>query len=169
MATAILQNFGTTITWQDTGGAGNTRDMGNRNVTNGNGRNGALNDWGAAPRTDLYHIKARCTLQATPTLGAGINIYIREAGIGLSATDPTNDDGTGDVALSAPEKTYNLLAVLVLKVDEATAGIVLSAEGFFRTAARHFGPTMLNRSGATTTDSDDDFTIAITPVFAEAQ
>lgn len=159
-------NFGTTITWQDSGG---DEVITLQNLAFGVGRNGAIHDWGAAPRPTRYRIKATFQFETAPAVGETIEVWIREAGNGSSATDPTNDDGTGDIALSQiTDKTRNLKLVLVVQADEAVANIVTSREDEFETTARHFGPVVVNRSAGDNLENTANVSyVEIQPVFQQ--
>lgn len=165
MPSELLTKFGTTVTWQDSGG---TEAITLQNLGNANGRNGAIHDWGAGPRATRYHIKVRGSLEGAGTVGLNVRIAIREAGLGSSPTDPTNDDG-GNVVLSSVDKLLNLKNVATLAVDEAAADIVMSVEEVFECAARHFGPVVYNASGASLQNTANDWVISITPMLVEAQ
>ncbi len=137
----ILVSPETKIRWQDSG-ADEVMTLASLGASAG--QNGALHDFGAAPRASRYHYKFRCQFNTVPVVGETVDLYIREASLETSATDPTNDDGTGDVALSSTDKLRNLLALRSLAVDEAATAGIMSVEGIFETAARHFGPVVFN-------------------------
>lgn len=143
MPNKIYTNHETTITWRDSGG---TELMTLASLAAGAGRNGALHDRGAAPRATKYHWKFFCQFNTTPVVDEVVEIYLREGGVAAAVERPTNDDGTGDVALSSTNKLKNLKLLSALTVDEASTAAVMSVEGTFRSAARHLGPVIMNQA-----------------------
>ena len=85
-----------------------------------------------------------------------------------SATDPTNDDGTGDVALST-DKHRNLRILGALIVDEASTSAVMSAEGEYESYARHSGPVVVNNTVDILHSTAANNYFEITPVPDEIQ
>ena len=142
MPTQINFEQETTIRWQDSG-ADETMTLASLGAAAG--RNGALHDWGVQPRSSRFHWKFRCQFDTAPVVGESLQLYLREAGMGTSATDPTNDDGTGDTAM-ATDKERNLRFIGTLVVDEAATGIVMSAEGEFESYARFSAPSVRNNT-----------------------
>jgi len=137
----------------------------------GGGRNGALHDFGVMPRPTRYHITAKIAWDTAAVIGETLRIFIREAGgvDDATATNPTNDDGTGDTALGA-SKERNLLHVGTIVADEAAADIPSVFEGEFVSSSRFKGPTVINDSAANILDATaTNSFITITPIFDQAQ
>ena len=167
MANKVYINPEARVRWRETGG---TETLTLNNLGFGAGRNGAIHDWGAAPRAGRYYFKFVVQFDTAPVLAETVRLYIREGGLETSIESPTNDDGTGDVALSSEDKLRNLKLVGVLQVDEAAANIVTSIEGYFETSAQHFGPTVFNDSAADNLDAANNISfVDIYPVPDEIQ
>lgn len=121
-------------------------------VANGAGRQSAAHDQGAAPRADVGLLEYWTQKQATPTLGEIDRVYVKEYGSETATPDHgTNDDGTGDIAVSAEDKLKNLDLVLTAAVDEAAANIEFGAKAVVQILVRHFALVKWNATGAATT------------------
>jgi len=136
------------------------------------GQNGALHDWGAMPRPTLYHFTFVVLWDTAPLVGDTCRLYLREAG-GIddaTATNPTNDDTVGDVALGA-NKERNLVQIATLVADEALADIVTVREGEFRSSSRWSAPTVINDVGGVDilSATPNDCFVIFTPIFDQAQ
>ncbi|MHA2066388.1 MAG: hypothetical protein ACXABY_18610 [Candidatus Thorarchaeota archaeon] len=136
----------------------------------GAGRNGDIHDWGAAPRAGRYHFKFVVEFDTPPVVGETVRLYIREAGLDSTVTDPTNDDGPNDTPLSSEDKLRNLMHVGTVVADIASANVVTSIEGTFETDARWFGPVVFNDSAGDALDTTEDVSyVDIWPVPDELQ
>ena len=166
MANKVLIDPETTIEWRDSGG---DETITLASLGAGVGRNGEFHDWGAAPRSLRYYLKFFCQFDATPVVGDTVLIFVREAGLTASIVKPTNDDGDGDIALSALDKIRNLKLVTRLSVDEASTSGVMAVETFFRTAARQFAPVVFNNSADILHSTAANNGVDITPVPFEIQ
>ena len=154
------------VRWRESGG---DKVITLNNLAFQAGRNGALHDFGAAPRPGRYYFKMVIQFETAPAVDETVDLYIREGGLETAIESPTNDDATGDSALSA-DKEKNLRYVGSLIVDDVTANTVMSIEGYFETAARHFGPTVFNNSVADNLDATNNISfVDIYPVPAEIQ
>ncbi len=163
----IQVNTADTVKWV---GSGGDELLTLTSLGAGAGRNGALHDWGASPRSYRYWFKMVIEWDSAPALGEVVRLYIREAGIEGSATNPTNDDGTGDVAVSAEVKLSNLMHVGTLLADEAAANIVTAIEGSLESGARFFAPTVWNGSAADVLDNVATTSfVEITPIPFEVE
>lgn len=166
MANKIYINRETTLAWRDSGG---DEAITLASLGAGSGRNGALHDFAASPKASRFHLKFFCQFNVAPTVGGTVSIYIREAGVAASASKPTNDDGTGDVALSNTDKLRNLKLVAILVVDESSTAAVMSVEAMFESAARHFGPVVLNDGDQILHATAANNGVDITPIPDEIQ
>ena len=166
MANKILTNPETTVEWRDSGG---DEVITLAQLASGVGRNGAIHDWGAAPRASRYHLKFVCRFDSTPVVGEFVRIYIREGGLTASVVAPTNDDGDGDVALSALDKLKNLMDVAALRVTAAATDVDMAVEAIFETAARQFGPVVFNAAADDLHGTASRNFIDITPIPDEIQ
>lgn len=168
MPSKLILAFESTVTWGD---SGTTRALTMQNLATNSGRNGEIHDWGAAPRTGWYYIRAVGTngFESSPTLGLVVKFYVRGAGLGGTAGVPTNDDGTGDVALSSINKLLNLDPVCVVVADEAAANIPTAASAVFFCPDRHFGITVFNGTNVALENTANAWVVEVTPFEYEAQ
>lgn len=121
----IYQRNETPITWTDTTG---THAITLNNLATVAGRQGAVHDFGDAsvtPRAREFAWRFYCQFATLPVVGEIVEIYWKSG----DGTNYDNDDGTGDIALSATDKTRNLLLLGVLVVDEAATGVTMSVSG----------------------------------------
>lgn len=134
-------------------------------IANNAGRAGALHDFGAAAvgRRFAWRFYTQC--QATPTVGTLIHLYWRSS----DGSHPDNDDGTGDVAVSASDKLRNLLRLRACVVDEAAANIEFVASGWLYLPHRYGGPVLWNTSGASLTTDEAEHGFILTPWTDELQ
>ena len=131
---------------------GDDTDWSTESIATAAGRQSDVHDLGAAPRADRYLLEFWTQFQATPTLGAALQLYIKEWGSeGGTEDHPTNDDGTGDAAVSAIDKLSNLSLVGVVIVDEAAANIEMGIKAEVTILVREFQLVLWNASGATIT------------------
>ena len=167
MANLIQINPETTVTWRDSGGDEAITLV---SLASGAGRNGAIRDWGAAPRASRYHLKMFWQVAVATNLNTPIMVYLREAGFAASIAKPTNDDGTGDVALSAEAKLRNLTLLIPTTIDQDDdTSAVFSFEMIFETPARHFGPVVFNNQFSAFSSTAANNGIDITPIPDEIQ
>ena len=161
---ALTMTTGTTVTFG--GNVGDTVAMSNESIASAAGRQSAVHDLGdpASGNTPFYLIEAIAQTQATtPVLGQEIVFYIKEK-VGNDA-QLTNDDGTGDVAVSAIDKLRNLRRLGSIKIDQVAADIPLGARlGVFEINVQNIHMVMWNASGATTTADDAETKVYLTPV-----
>lgn len=139
-------------------------------VADGAGRQSATLDLGAAPRAYRYLLEVWTQFQATPTAGNALRVYIKESGSETATADhPTNDDGTGDAAVSDEDKLKNLDPVLSVAVDEAAADVEMGAKAIIEIPVRHIQLVLWNDSGATTTADAAETKARLTPLPPEIQ
>jgi len=135
-----LVDVGTKIRWTDSSG---DEVLALQNLAFQTGVQGNIHDWGASPRPYRYHCKLRMSCNAGTTVGETILlVYLIEAGLDASETDPTNDDGDG--VLSSRDKLSNLLFIGALTNDQNAAFTEYGKEFVFECFSRHFGIVVWN-------------------------
>jgi hypothetical protein len=168
MANKIYIDPETAFTFGSEGG--DTVDWTTESVANGAGRQSAIRDLGAGPRSDRYLFEFWTQLQATPTVGSLVRLYIKEYGSESGTEDhPTNDDGTGDAAVSAEDKLRNLRYVGAVTVDEAAANVEMGFKTVVEIAVREFQLVLWNASGAAITADAAETKARLTPIPYEIQ
>lgn len=150
--------------------AGDDVDWSTENISDGAGRQSAEADLGAAPRSRRYRVELWTQLQATPTVGETVRLYLKpNGGEGASSDHPGNDDGTGDAAVSAENKLRNLHLLGALVVDEAAANIEMKLDVEVEINARHVQLVVWNDSGAAITNDAAETKARLTPLPDEVQ
>jgi len=150
--------------------AGDDVDWSTESIASAAGRQSAEHDFGAAPRSRLYRFEFWTQLQATPTVGLEVRVYIKQnGGEGASSDHPGNDDGTTDAAVSAEDKLRNLLFVGSVVVDQAAANIEMKLDTMVEINARHIQLVLWNASGATITSDVAETKARLTPMPDEIQ
>ena len=121
---ALTFTRGTTITFVASGG-----DVAMTLTSLGDdaGRHSAAHDTGASARTPHFEVTAKFQHVATPTVGEQVLVYMQQADSDAVA-DWQNDDGTGDIALSAQDKLKNMALIGSATIDEAAASIEVTMD-----------------------------------------
>ena len=158
MANLVLQNAGTALSWKDSGG---TYALTFKGLGTGAGRQGATHDFGVA--AVAHRFAWQCMVHfdtgTTPVVGEVIRIYLKTSPDG---TNWDNDDGEGDIAVSAENKLSNLTYLGAIVVDEAAADVPMQASGIVEIAAKEIAPVIWN---ATVNDNLDDDTSPTNSLF----
>ena len=164
MVRAIEQKTGTAVKWTDSGG---DLAMTLQNLAAGAGRQGAVKDWGAlsTARPAFYHFRMLVQFETAPVVGEGVDLYWKSG----DGTEFDNDDGTGDIALSAEDKTRNLKLLARLIVDEAAADVDMSIEGYFWDFNKEGMPVVFNDTVDNLQNTSAVNFVTITPIFNEVQ
>ena len=89
------------------------------------GRQSAQLDLGANAQPFMFRWRAWVKFATAPVVGESVNIYLKTS----DGTHLDNDDGTGDIAVSAEDKLKNLRYIGSIVVDEASATPEFSASG----------------------------------------
>ena len=119
-------------------------------VANNAGRQSAFLDLGVltTARATRFRYRFYTQFQATPTIDiVGLNLYLKTS----DGTHPDNDDGTGDVAVSALSKLNNVDYLDSINVDQAAANIEMVTHGEFDCFTRYLAFVLWNVSGAAIT------------------
>jgi hypothetical protein len=138
-------------------------------VAAGAGRQGALHDFGAmtTARPREYNWRAWVKFATTPVVGEVIYIYWKSS----DGTNPDNDDGTGDIAVSAEDKLKGLRILGMIIVDEASATPVFVANSPLpiELTHRHGGPVFWNATADNLSATATDHEFVLTPVPMQGQ
>ena len=161
MPTKIYQHDETAITWVASGGTAVFTPTG---LTTANGRQGAHHDLGTAARSRLFAWRAWIVPGGTRVVGEAVRVYLKTS----DGTSPDNDDGTGDIAVSASDKLRNLRQLGAIVIDE-NAAVPMVASGLIEVAARYVAPVFWNGTANTLSATAADFGFSLTPVPDEAQ
>jgi hypothetical protein len=158
MANLVYQNEGTILTWNDSGG---DYTITTNNLAAGAGRQGARHDFGTDARSFLFAWRFGCEFDTAPVVDEIVRIYAKTS----DGTDPDNDDGTGDAAVSAEDKLKNLHQIGTLVVDQAAADIQMAASGLVWLPHRYFQPVIWNDTADNlqATNNINVFTLAPVP------
>ena len=101
MPNLIYVNEETVITWRASGG---TNLLTLTSLAASAGRQGALHDFGVAARSRLFVWRLFGEFATAPVVGEILEAYMKTS----DGTNPDNDDGTGDMAISAKDKLNDL-------------------------------------------------------------
>ena len=142
MANKILQIPEPAITWLATGG---TNDFTPTSLAVDAGHQGALHDFGASAHARRYTWRAWCKFASAPTVGDIVEVYWKSSDL-ITLGHPDNDDGTGDIALSAEDKLRNLQPLGVIQVDEALTTVEMVGHRSMFVDSRYGGPVFFNRT-----------------------
>ena len=152
----------TAITWKNTGG---TELLTLTSVAAGAGRQGALHDFGTVARSPEFAWRAYVKFATSPVVGERVKIYWKSS----DGTSPDNDDGTGDIALSAKDKIKNLTYLGTIVVDEISTTALMVASGDVYLPHRHGGPVFFNDSADALSSTATDHGFSLTPVPIQGQ
>lgn len=161
MANKIYQHDEAAITWKSSGG---TEAFTPTSLASAAGRQGAYHDFGAAARARLFAWRALIKPGATRVVGESVLVYL----VTSDGTNPDNDDGTGDAAVSAQDKLRNLQQIGAIVIDE-NAAVPMVASGIIEIAARYAAPVFWNATANSLSATAGDFLFQLTPVPDEVQ
>jgi hypothetical protein len=161
MANKIYQSTETAITWLSTGG---TELFTPTTLGAAAGRQGALHDFGTAARSRLFAWRAWLKPGATRVVGETVQIYLKTS----DGSHPDNDDGVGDIAVSALDKLRNVSFLGTIQIDE-NAAVEMVGSGIVEIGARYAGPIVWNASANALSGTAADFGFSLTPIPDEVQ
>lgn len=165
MANKVYQHDETAITWLASAG---TNVLTLTSLGASAGRQGALYDFGTAARARDYVWRFYCKFATTPVVAERITVYWKTS----DGTNPDNDDGTGDAAVSAQDKLRNLRILGHLEVDEASTTPTFVASGYLPAALvshRYGAPVIWNGTADALSSTAAEHGFQITPVPPEVQ
>ncbi len=164
MPTKILARREVEIVWKSTGG---DQLFTPTSLANGAGHQGARHDlYGAlGAASDRYEWRLAFQLTGTPTVGDNVRVYLATWDEGGGRGD--NDDGTGDIAVSAEDKLRNLHWIGNVQVDEAVV-VETVGSGIVTIISRYVSPVVWNEAIAWSATATV-FEFSLTPVPPESQ
>ena len=162
MANLIYQNDAAALTGQDSGGS---YAMTLNNLAAGAGRQGAVHDFDVAARAARFAWRAWFQAATTPVVGEAVEVYLKTS----DGTVPDNDDGTGDIAVSAENKLRNLLLIGRIEVDEAAIGVKFARSGEVWLPQRYVMPVFWNATADNLVATNNLSGFTLTPVPLEIQ
>lgn len=157
MANLVYSLPETAISWRDSGG---DELLTLTSVASGAGRQGAEHDYGAAAKSRLYDWRAFVQMATTPVVDEIIRIYMKTG----DGTHYDNDDGVGDIAVSAEDKLKNLVQIGSIVIDEATADLEFSASGKIVLDSRYVMPVFWNATADALTATAAEHGFDLVPV-----
>lgn len=161
MANKIYQLLETAITWAASGG---TETFTPTSLGSLAGRQGALHDFGTGSIARRFRWRAWIKPGGTRVVGELIEIYLKTS----DGTHPDNDDGTGDIAVSAKDKLRNCLLIGHIEIDE-NAAVEMVASGTVDLPDRYAAPIFWNATANALSSTAGDFGFSMTPVPYEVQ
>jgi hypothetical protein len=161
MANKAYQHDESAITWRSSTG---TELLTCTSLGAAAGRQGAHHDFGTAARARRFAWRAWIVPGATRVVGQLVTVYFKTS----DGTNHDNDDGTGDIAVSAADKTRNLMVLGSIQIDE-NAAVPMVASGEFEMSHRYGAPVMWNGTANSLSATALDFGFSLTPVPDEIQ
>lgn len=161
MVNKVYQHDETAINWLSSGGSAAFTPT---TLGSGAGRQGAHYDFGTSARARRFYWRAWLKPGGTRVVGQPVYIYLKTS----DGTRHDNDDGTGDIALSALDKTRNLRMLGVIEIDE-NAAVEMVASGEIEISARYGAPIFYNATANALSATAADFGFSLTPVPDEIQ
>jgi hypothetical protein len=150
-----------TITWDS---AGTTESFTPTSLATVSGRQGAYHDFGTSARSRLYRWRAWLKPGATRVVGQQVQIYWTTG----DGTHYDNDDGTGDIALSAADKLRNLQQIGTVVIDE-NAAVDMGSSGVIEVETRYGAPVFYNATANSLSATATDYGFKLTPIPDEIQ
>ena len=161
MANLIFLNEAAAIIWRNTGGSELFTPT---TLGSGAGRQGALHDFTVAARSPEFAWRAFMKPGGTRVVGETVDVYLKTS----DGSHPDNDDGTGDIAVSAEDKLKNLHYLGSIIIDE-NAAVEMVASGVLFLGARFGGPVFWNASANALSGTAGDFGFDMVPIPLEVQ
>lgn len=166
MANKIYINPETAIQWRASGG---DAALTLTSVAASAGRQGAhysLDGGSGAVRSGWYMWRAFVKFATTPVVGEVVEIYLKTS----DGTNPDNDDGTGDIAVSAGDKLRNLTPIGIIIVDEAsTTPTFVGSGGPIFIGADDVAPVFWNATADALSGTAGDHGFDLIPIPSEIQ
>ena len=165
MPNLIYINEETAITWRNTGGSELFTPT---SLAAAAGRQGAMHDLGAGARSLKFAWRAFLKPGATRVVGEAVRIYVKTGSGATAGARPDNDDGTGDIAVSAEDKLKNLTQIGTLTIDE-NAAVEMVKSGVVLLHHRWVAPIFWNATANSLSATAADFGFDLTSVPFEVQ
>lgn len=151
-----MHQTGSAITWAASGA---TESWTPTSLASAAGRQGAYHDMGTAARSRRFHWRCWLKPGATRVTDEVVRVYLLTG----DGTHYDNDDGTGDIAVSALLKLRNCHQLDVILIDE-NAAVEMSASGTVEIDARYVAPAIWNSTSNSLSATAGDFGFSLTPV-----
>ena len=161
MPNLVYMNEEAAITWLSTGG---TNLFTPTSLGAAAGRQGAHHDFGVAARPRRFAWRAWLKPGATRVVGEVVRVYLKTS----DGSHPDNDDGTGDIAVSAEDKLRNVAQIGAIVIDE-NAAVEMAASGVVEIDARYAAPIFWNATANALSGTAGDFGVSLTPTPDEIQ
>lgn len=129
------------------------------------GRQSAQHDFGTSARAYQFNWRAYVQFATAPVVGETVDIYVKTS----DGTHADNDDGTGDLAVSAEDKLKNLQYIGSISVDEAVADIEMVASGTVNLTHRYVQVVFWNATVDSLTATASEHGFILEPVVAQGQ
>lgn len=162
MVNKVLQIPESDVTWLASGG---TELLTLTSLATLTGRQGVLHDFGTSARSPVFAWRFFMKFSTAPIVDEVVEIYWKSS----DGTHPDNDDGTGDIALSAEDKLKNLELIGVMIVDEAATAVEMVASGVLNIGHRNGSPVIFNRTVDVFSATAADMGFILTPIPLEIQ
>src|SRR3972149_3654196 len=118
---------------------------------------------GPPPRAYLFKWSCEVLFQATPTLGAPLELYVAGAPDGDS-TQIDGDIGASDAALGDVDMLRNLRGIGVVVSENAAASEKCVASGIFEHYDRYLSLVGYDNAGASVDATDSNFVFTLQPI-----
>lgn len=161
MASKVYQPQETAVTWASSGG---TESFTPTSLGAGAGRQGAHHDFGTGSVARRFAWRAWLVPGGTRVVGEVVEIYLKSS----DGTHPDNDDGTGDIAVSARDKLRNLTPIGSIMIDE-NAAVEMVASGVVELLHRYGAPVFWNATANTLSATASHYGFSMIPVPDESQ
>ena len=161
MANKVYQPQETAVTWKASGGSELFTPT---SLASGAGRQGAHHDFTVGSVGRRFAWRAWIVPGGTRVVGEVIEVYLKTS----DGTTPDNDDGTGDIAVSAGDKRRNLRLLGVIQIDE-NAAVPMAVSGEVTLLHRYGAPVFWNRTANSLSSTAADFGFSMIAVPDEVQ
>ena len=151
------------ITWLDTGGSA---VLTLTSLGAGAGRQGAHYDFNlGTAKAIVGKWRFYCQFDTNPVVGEAVRIYWKTG----DGTRYDNDDGVGDIAVSAEDKLKNLHQIGTLVVDQALLDVTMSVGGILIIDEEIGAPVIWNATADNLRDVAASHGFTWTPITREIQ
>lgn len=161
MANKVYQPQESAVTWLSSGG---TEAFTPTSLASGAGRQGAHHDFTTGSVGRRFAWRAWLKPGSSRTVGEIVRVYLKSS----DGSHPDNDDGTGDIAVSASDKLRNLQLLGIIQIDE-NAAVEMVASGVVELLHRYGAPVFWNATSFTLSTTAGDYGFSMTPVPDEIQ
>lgn len=164
----VLQKFGTTVTWTDTGGD-KLMDLGG--LAAAGLVMGAYLDLGASPRPTLYHFELTVDgFDTAPVVGETVNLRFAQSNATTNFDGNPTTDPTATVAGTiTADQAKNIPIAGVARVYSTTAADELKISGIVLLTGRYVSPVVENSTADAFLSTADAHTLILTPISDDIQ